>query len=162
MSLPVRATRPYMPGYELSPDERRLRPFAWAAQILRDAHNYWVATGRPDGRPHVMPVWAVWHQSALWFSTGAQSRKARNLAELAECCVGAQDGKNVVILEGVAERLAATEAPPEVPRDYAAKYGEGYPPDSLVFRVAPRVAFGFSEAAEEFSETATRWLFEDA
>jgi hypothetical protein len=29
-----------------------------------------------------------------------------------------------------------------------------------VFRVEPRVAFGFSEAEGEFTETATRWLLE--
>jgi len=162
MPYRVRAARPHMPGYGLPADERSLEPWSWGEEILRDAHNYWVASARADGRPHLMPVWAVWHDGALWFSTGGESRKARNLAARAECSIGAERGPNAVIVEGVARRLAAAEAPGEVARLYAAKYGGGYPDDSPLFRVEPRVAFGFSEAADEFAETATRWTFERA
>lgn len=156
----ARATRPHMPGYGLPEDVRGLKPFSWAEEILRAGHNYWVATARADGRPHAMPVWAVWHDGALWFSTGAESRKAKNLAARAECSVGTERAANAVIVEGVATRLAAAGAPPEVAQLYAAKYGGGFPDDSPLFRVAPRVMFGLSEAADEFGEAATRWLFE--
>ena len=149
-----------MPGYGLSEDARGLKPWSWAEQILRSGHNYWVATARADGRPHVMPVWAVWHDGALWFSTGAASRKAKNLAVRADCSVGVERGTSSVILEGAAIRLLAAEAPRELAELYAAKYGEGYPAESPLFRVAPRVAFGFSEANDEWREVATRWLFE--
>jgi len=159
MSLRIRATRPHMPGYGVSAGDAALRPWSWAERILRAGHNYWVATTRPDGRPHTMPVWAVWHADALWFSSGAKSRKARNLAALRECSVGTERGVKSVIVEGRATRLRANKAPREIARLYLAKYGEGYPPDSPLFRVDPRVAFGFSESGE-FAETATRWLFE--
>jgi hypothetical protein len=162
MTLRVRATRPLVPGYGLPAGEAGLRPWSWGEQLLRDGHAYWLATTRPDGRPHAMPVWGLWHADAFWFSTGGRSAKARNLAARAECVVGTERGGEAVVLEGAAERLAASEAPAEVAPLYAAKYGEGYPPDSPVFRVAPRVAFGFSEAAESFGETATRWIFERA
>jgi hypothetical protein len=160
MTARVRATRPRMPGYGLPEGEAGLRPWSWGEAVVREAHNYWVATAGADGRPHVMPVWAVWHDGALWFSTGSGSRKARNLTERAECSVGAERGTDAVVVEGVAQRIPATAAPAEVARLYAAKYDGGYPDDSLVFRVAPRVVFGFSEAAAEFGETATRWVFE--
>ena len=160
MSPRARSTRPHMPGYGLSEDARGLKPWSWAEQILRSGHNYWVATARADGRPHVMPVWAVWHDGALWFSTGGQSRKARNLTARADCSIGIERDTNAVIVEGAAVRLGAAEAPPELAQLYAAKYGDGYPGDSPLFRVAPRVAFGFSESAEEFGEVATRWLFD--
>jgi hypothetical protein len=149
-----------MPGYGLPESTQGLKPWSWAEQILRAGHNYWVATARADGRPHVMPVWAVWHDGALWFSTGGESRKAKNLAARPECSAGVEHEANAVIVEGAAERMAASAAPPGLGEIYAAKYGGGYPEDSLVFRIAPRVAFGFSEAAEEFGEVATRWLFE--
>ncbi len=68
--------------------------------------------------------------------------------------------RHAVIVEGVASPLPVSEAPPEIARLYAAKYGEGYPPDSPLYRVTPRVAFGFSEAQGEFAETAMRWSFE--
>ena len=162
MALRILATRPHMPGYGVSSDERSLRPWSWAEEILRAGHNYWVATAAPGGRPHAMPVWGVWHELEFWFSTGGGSRKARNLAERAECSVGTERGANAVIVEGVATRFAAGEAQAEIARLYAAKYGGGYPEDSPLFRVAPRVVFGFSEAADEFAETATRWVFEEA
>jgi nitroimidazol reductase NimA-like FMN-containing flavoprotein (pyridoxamine 5'-phosphate oxidase superfamily) len=156
----IRTTRPEMPGYGLPSDERGLRPWSWAEQILHEGHNYWVATVRPDGRPHAMPVWAVWHGGALWFSTGGRSRKAKNLAERPDCSVSTERGTSAVVLEGRATRLPASEAPAALPALYLAKYREGYPPDSPIFCVRPRVVFGFSEAASEFGETATRWLFE--
>jgi hypothetical protein len=109
-----------------------------------------------------MPVWGVWHERQFWFSTGGASRKARNLAARAECSVGTERGANAVIVEGVATRFAAGEAHSVIGQLYAAKYGGGYPQDSPLFCVAPRVAFGFSEAGDEFAETATRWAFEEA
>jgi nitroimidazol reductase NimA-like FMN-containing flavoprotein (pyridoxamine 5'-phosphate oxidase superfamily) len=150
-----------MPGYGLPADERSLAPWSRGEEVLRDAHNYWVATARADGRPHLMPVWAVWHDGALWFSTGGESRKARNLAARAECSIGAERGPDSVIVEGTAERLAAARAPAELGRLYAAKYGGEFPGDSPLFRIEPHVAFGFSEEGE-FAETATRWTFERA
>lgn len=160
MTTRVRSTRPYMPGYGLPERADGLRPWSWGQQVLRDAHTYWLATAAADGRPHLMPVWAVWCEDALWFSTGSGSRKARNLAVRAECRVGAEQDTSAVIVEGVAERLVVAAAPAELARLYADKYADGYPVDSPLFRVAPRVAFGFSEAVDEFGETATRWVFE--
>ncbi|HEU4431221.1 MAG TPA: pyridoxamine 5'-phosphate oxidase family protein [Myxococcota bacterium] len=159
MAQRIRATRPHMPGYGISRDGAALRPWRWAERILRAGHNYWLATTRPDGRPHAMPVWAVWHAGALWFSSGAKSRKARNLAVQHECSVGTERGKGAVIVEGAVKRIAASKVPREIAKLYAAKYGEGYPESSPLFRVDPRVVFGFSEATGEFTETATRWLF---
>jgi len=41
-------------------------PTPWAAGIeqLREANTYWLSTVRPDGRPHVTPLIAVWHAEA--------------------------------------------------------------------------------------------------
>jgi hypothetical protein len=107
-----------------------------------------------------MPVWAVWHADALWTSTGAESRKARNLAVRSECSAGTERAGEAVIVEGVAISLLASEAPAEVSQLYVAKYRGGYPEDSPLFRIEPRVAFGFSETADQFGEAATRWRFE--
>lgn len=61
-----------MPGYGiLGPDQGSgLLSWAWAQQRLSESRNYWVCTVRPDGRPHVMPVWGVWDAGELWFSSG--------------------------------------------------------------------------------------------
>ena len=47
-----------MSGYGVE-EGGELLPWAWALERLTRSHDYWVATSRPDGRPHVMPVWAV-------------------------------------------------------------------------------------------------------
>ena len=94
-----KASRPHMPGYGiLDADKGKgLLPWSWATERLARAHTYWVATARPDGRPHVMPVWGVWLHDALYFSTGNQSRKARNLAENPNCVISFEVGEDQII-----------------------------------------------------------------
>ena len=52
-----------------------LIPWSWAVERLSAAHNYWVCTARPDGRPHAAPVWGLWLEDAFWFSTNPRSQK---------------------------------------------------------------------------------------
>ena len=61
MSSPP-ADRPVMPGYGILPADQGSGLLSWAEaeRRLTASHDYWVATVRPDGRPHVMPVWGVW------------------------------------------------------------------------------------------------------
>jgi pyridoxine/pyridoxamine 5'-phosphate oxidase len=53
-----------------------------------------------------MPVWGVWADDRFYFSTGRQSRKARNLAANAACVVCAERADEAVIVEGVAEEVS--------------------------------------------------------
>ena len=99
---------------------------------LRAALTYWLATTRPDGRPHSMPVWGVWVDDALWFGTGGQ--KARNLAHQPYAVAHVESGEDVAIVEGPVERLPFAEAPAAVVAAYGAKYvdpttGEPFPLD---------------------------------
>jgi predicted pyridoxine 5'-phosphate oxidase superfamily flavin-nucleotide-binding protein len=57
-------------------------PTQWteARQLLEAAEVFWVSTVRPDGRPHVTPLIAVWLDEALYFCTGPTERKNKNLA----------------------------------------------------------------------------------
>src|SRR4051812_24993810 len=56
---------------------------AWSTgqRALGAVQIYWLATVRPDGRPHLTPLIAVWLDGRLYFSTGDEERKAKNLAE---------------------------------------------------------------------------------
>jgi Pyridoxamine 5'-phosphate oxidase len=49
-------------------------PTPWTAGLeqLCAAETFWLSTVRPDGRPHVASLVAVWHADALWFATGAE------------------------------------------------------------------------------------------
>jgi PPOX class probable F420-dependent enzyme len=47
--------------------------------FLQGVHLARVATVRPDGRPHVAPVWYLWEDGTLYFETARTAVKANNL-----------------------------------------------------------------------------------
>jgi hypothetical protein len=154
------ASRPRMPGYGISTSRKGLLPWSWARERLERSHNYFVGSTRPDGRPHVMPVWGVWHGDAFYFSTGRESRKARNLVRNPSCVVCAERADEAVIVEGKAAEIAPAKIPAAVRKAYRAKYKYALDPQlGPVFRVAPEKVFGFIEQEEKFATAATRWEF---
>jgi hypothetical protein len=50
-----------MAGYGVLPADQCSGLIAWAEaeRRLTVSHDYWCATVRPDGAPHVTPVWGV-------------------------------------------------------------------------------------------------------
>jgi general stress protein 26 len=78
-------------------------------RALETAELFWVATVRPDGRPHMTPVVAVWAEGAVWFSTGATEVKFANMSAnpnvvlLTGC--NRWDGGLDVVVEGQAVRV---------------------------------------------------------
>ena len=59
----------------------RSTSWAEARRRLAEADTYWLATVRSNGRPHLVPVLAVWLDDALHFFVASRtSRKAKNLA----------------------------------------------------------------------------------
>jgi hypothetical protein len=156
----MHASRPYMPGYGVLPaDEGEgLLPFEWAEERLRDARNYWVATVGPDG-PHLMAVWGVWIDRQFVFSTGRKSRKARNLASEPRCVIAPEGAAEEIVVEGAAAEVVATGAFTEA---YREKYDFDITSlDEPVFAVTPTKVIALIEVAEQFSGTATRWIFDD-
>ena len=160
-SIP-QASRPDMPEYGLldAGQGRGLLPWQWAQERLEAAFRYWVATTRPDGRPHAAPVWGIWWENAFYFSTGRRSRKARNLAQNPNSVVSIEVGSEAVIVEGTAELINDADTLKRLAPIYAGKYGVGFTEDSPVFVVRPVVVFGFIDDQAEFSGSATRWRFE--
>ena len=86
-------------------------PTEWsqARDELADAELYWLSTVRPGGRPHVTPLLGIWLEGALYFCTGANERKAKNLAANCHCVLttgqSTLDGLDLVI-EGTAEGVS--------------------------------------------------------
>jgi len=148
-----------MPGYGISETAEGMLPWTWAEERLRSNRNYCVATSRPDGRPHLMPVWAVWLDGALYFSTARTSTKARNLFGNPNCAISTESAAETVILEGevVHEEDHAVLRPAW--DAYKSKYDWGIEGESM-FVLRPAVAFAFIESAEQFATAATRWHFE--
>jgi general stress protein 26 len=161
-----KASRPYWPdALQKSSDETTgLKPWSWALEHLEKSHNYWIATTRPGGRPHLMLVWGIWWQDAFWFSTGPRTRKAKNIAADPHCVIGTEKADEAVILEGIAEEIEDRSIWKQVAQIYNVKYGGDVEPlltacDGCVFRLQPQVAFGQDEHTENFSESVTRWRF---
>jgi nitroimidazol reductase NimA-like FMN-containing flavoprotein (pyridoxamine 5'-phosphate oxidase superfamily) len=154
-------------------------PWEEARDWLADAGIYWLSTVRPDGRPHVTPLLGVWLDGALYFCTGPEERKAHNLAHnphvvLTTGTNDAHDAQDVVVEgEAVAEQDEAVLR--RAADAWVAKYGEFWRFDVrdgafahpqgggrvLVFRVSPRVAFGFGRGPSfgAGGYTQTRWRF---
>ena len=85
-------------------------PWAEVEPVIAGAELFWISTVRPDGRPHVTPLPAVWHGGALYFCTGPDEQKGVNLARNPSCTL--TTGNNAwrsgldVVIEGTAERVS--------------------------------------------------------
>jgi hypothetical protein len=83
-----------------------------------------LGTVRPDGRPHAAGIGAGWHEDTLYFVTGAETRKGRNLAANPACTMSARLPGIDLVLEGEAVRITDSETLESV----AAKYRDmGWP-----------------------------------
>jgi pyridoxamine 5'-phosphate oxidase-like protein len=158
-------SRPHLPGYDLPEGPEGLLPWSWAELRLEGSHNYWLATVRPEGRPHLMIVWGLWHGGVFYFSTGSRSRKARNLESNAHCVIGTEQAHEAVVVEGAAEKVRDVQQLKELLALYQPKYDydmSAMQDDILalrepIFAVRPSVAFGLEE--EGILQNATRWRF---
>lgn len=150
--------------------------WAEARRQLEAAEIFWLSTVRPDGRLHVTPVIAAWHAGVLYFSTGPQEQKARNLSHDGHCAL-TTGGNSLtealdLVVEGTAQRLDDPAVLEEMITAYEAKYGphitspEGTfhgigdairAGDVAAFAVAPDTAYGFGRDGGAF--THTRWTF---
>jgi PPOX class probable F420-dependent enzyme len=109
-----------------------------------------LATTRPDGRPHVAPVWFVLDGDDLVFTTGANTVKGRSLRRDGRVCMAVDDPTPpfaFVMVEG----LASISTDPDALLDYATRIGRRYMgderaeeygrrngvPGELLVRVAP-------------------------
>ena len=145
-------------------------PWAEARDQLEAAEIFWLSTVRPDGRPHVTPLVAIWLDDALWFVTGPTERKALNLTNNSQCilttgCNDLTEGLDVVV-EGEAVVVTDKATLQRVAETFSAKYPDpfkftvggfrGGGGDALVFRIEARKAFGFRHLP---LSSQTRWLF---
>jgi nitroimidazol reductase NimA-like FMN-containing flavoprotein (pyridoxamine 5'-phosphate oxidase superfamily) len=153
-------------------------PLAWETVLERleqewkahdPFHTHWLATTRPDGRPHVMPVGAAWSDGHFYFTSGPGTRKSKNLARNPKCVITvAGTGMDIVVegeakkvtdeakLKRLAELYASSGWAPTVRdgafyHDYSAP--SAGPPPWEVYEFTPETVFGLGH------EGATRWRF---
>jgi PPOX class probable F420-dependent enzyme len=123
------------------------------ARILRFLERepvVWLSTVRPDGGPHLVPIWFWWDGDALLVFSKPHAQKVRNLRERPSVMLAlgdAEDDFDVGMLEGRAELL---DRPTRevMPAAHVAKYAtqlavlgltaEGYAATySQVIRIVP-------------------------
>jgi PPOX class probable F420-dependent enzyme len=145
-------------GYGISPEDSGRLPFEWADERLAAARNYWICTTRADGRPHAMPVWGLWLDGAVLFSTDPDSLKGRNLATRPSVVIHLESGDDVVVVEGRAEWLAEADLPARFVDLYEEKYGYRVDPSEPgfgVYQVRPERVLAWREA--DFATSASRF-----
>jgi hypothetical protein len=153
-------------------DDTTAAPWERALLDLANARKYWLATVRPDGRPHLVPVLAVAVDATMHFCASATSRKLKNLARDPHCVITTSGDGLDLVLEGKATKVDDEARLHRVAEAYVAKYAwhpevrdgalwadgapTAGPPPYEVHTIAPATAFGFP-AEDEI--TPTRWRF---
>ena len=147
-------------------------PWPEARAVLEQAKVYWLSTVRPDGRPHVRPIAALWLAGGLYFTTGPAERKAKICRTNAKVVVttgsNGLEGLDVVV-EGDVVLVTDDARLQRLADAYIAKYDdlfvfrvrdnalwiEGSDNSALAYEVRATKGFGFGKGP--YSQT--RWRF---
>src|SRR5262245_3753287 len=125
-------------------DTTALSPAARIDRLLRSEPVVWMSTVRPDGSPHLIPIWFSWDGEAILIASKPAAQKVRNLREnpVVMLALGQPDEDfDVGLLEGRAELLDMPSSE-LLPASHLAKYR------------APMAAIGLTP--EEFLATYTQ------
>lgn len=105
-------------------------PWSVTSEVLERAELYWITTVRPDSRPHVTPLVGIADDGAVYFCTGLEEQKGRNLQENPHVAI--TTGNNSwasgldVVVEGTAVRVSDREGLQRTADAYHAKYGSAW------------------------------------
>jgi PPOX class probable F420-dependent enzyme len=97
---------------------------AHTAERLRSVEILWLASVRPDGRPHLVPVWFLWEGETILLFSKPENQKGRNLRQNPAVTVAldaTDQGDDVTVLEGTAVILDNPDITTALPA-YASKY----------------------------------------
>lgn len=154
-----------MPGYGVVDDGDGMLAWSVAEERLTSSHEYWITTTWPGHGPHLMPVWGVWHQGAVWFASSIGSRKVANLTRSPRCSMATDDPQEPVVIEGTGRIVGDADEIATFAELMGAKYGYDYEPGffdpavNATVEVRPSWAMALTE--EDFTESPTRWTFPD-
>lgn len=110
-----------MARLDLSLSDQELDEFLSAQRTAR------VATTGPDGTPHVVPLWFVWHGGALFLNSTLGNPTVENLLRTGQAAAVIDDGQTYdalrgAVLTGVAERPEGDPRLAEVEKTWSEKY----------------------------------------
>jgi hypothetical protein len=155
--LPTPTTVQMPADYVPKGTKPKFLPWEWATERLERSHSYWICTTRPDGRPHAVPVWGVWVDGAVTFSTDPSSRKAENFVANPNIIIHLESGDEVVILEGKVENIELNSG---IDDAYNRKYKmrlSSFPGPASIYSLRPKKVMAWRE--KDFITSATKWRF---
>lgn len=93
------------------------------------ARNIWFGTVRADGRPHLVPLWYVWHKDKLWVCVGRGTQKYVNLQKNPNVVLALEDAVSPVIIEGTASDKFDKATIDDLVIQFVDKYDWDFPND---------------------------------
>lgn len=105
-------------------DANATAPTARIDRLLRTEPVVWLSSVRPDGAPHLVPIWFSWDGRELLIASKPHAQKVRNIRSNPSVMLAlgaAEDDFDVGLLEGRAEALAEP-ASRILPRSHLTKY----------------------------------------
>ena len=143
-------------GYGIASGDEGTVPWSWVEKQCTNSRNYWICTTRADGRPHAIPVWGLWLDDAVVFSTDPESWKARNFRARPDVVVHLESGDEVVIVEGRVEAFDRARLDAFLDA-YEAKYNFRPSADQTegIYTVRPARVLAWRE--QDFPTSATRF-----
>jgi hypothetical protein len=163
-------------GTQASSEAGQSQPLDWDETVrsLSNGGWFWLATVRPDGSPHVMPLFGAWNGTGFFITSKETTRKSRNLDAEPRCVLSTDTGDLHMIIEGIARQVRDTETLQRASDTFRDAYGwptwvagdqldadDGAPtsggPPYAVFEITPTRAFALPTDGEK--STPTRWTF---
>jgi pyridoxine/pyridoxamine 5'-phosphate oxidase len=126
-------------------------PWEWVDERLESAWNYWLTTTSAAG-PYTRPVWCLWSDGGLLFTTSTSSRKARDFLADPRVSIHPELVREVVVVDGRVEPAEPDESAVEA---YRQKYGRRPPAAQRWFVVRPTRVYAADEAT--YPASATRF-----
>ena len=158
-------TRPVFPkGYVDNPTASLT--WEYVAQRLSESKNYWLSTVRPDGRPHVVPRWAVYLNGKIYYDGSPETRHAQNLVQNPHVSLHLESGDQVIIAEGLSKPAGKPEPKlaQQIAEAYCAKYKQfGYAPQpdqwdsGGLYEFTPQKVLAWTK----FNEDPTKFIFDE-
>jgi hypothetical protein len=161
----------------LKSDDASAMPWQEARERLAEPpthRTFWLTTINPDGRPHMVPIGALWIDGGLYFTMGQGTKKGANLSRDSRCAIAAAGRGLDFVIEGTAKRLTD---PTDLQRVADAYTADGWPlsyrdgvldapynapttgPSPIeAYELQPTTARGFGTEEATWSRP-TRWRF---
>ena len=166
-----KVSRPHFPpGYVDKPVS--YVDWSWVTAQLTDSKNYWLCSVRPPtpqapgGRPHVIPLWAIYMDGKIYYDGSPETRHAQNMALNPNISFHLENGSQVVILDGMVKPAGkpSSELGKRLSQEYKRKYVDfDYAPEPNSWDEGGLYVFTPNQciAWTVFNEDPTKFTFEN-